>query len=253
MTDELVRALNKLGYLPVFLPRTNVEPPELYNYSRTNQRLVRRGALSQYLPTVVDLKPMEGELGDIEYKYSSSKNLEAAVSFLETALRCIGIEAVPKIDLNFTGSTQYSFAFTKMKYSSVDPARLDGLIRTLSIEGIPQEYADAGDLHIAYEYAYAQELLMSRGDRKEFADDISGKVDIYFDLGTKGAVSVASTTTISFKSTAQPAVFAYKAGRLVRENGNWVFYPEEVQTKGLGDRSPSYLPQRGVVLTVWQE
>ena len=56
MADELVRALNKLGYLPVFLPRTKVEPPELYNYARTNQRLIRRGALSAHVPKAKDLK-----------------------------------------------------------------------------------------------------------------------------------------------------------------------------------------------------
>ena len=253
MADELVRVLNKLGYVPVFLPRTGVEPPELYNYSPVNQRLVRRGELSTYLPAAKDLKPTEGDLGDIDYKYSSTKKLDAAVSFLENALKSIGIEAVPKIDLGFTGSKDYSFAFTKVKYRSVDPARLDGLIRTMSTDGIPQAYVDEGNLHVAYEYAYAQQLLMSRGDRKEFTHDISGKVDAYLDLGTKGSVAVASSTTISFKSNAQPAAFAYKAGQLVRENGAWVLYPEEVRKNGLVEQRQNYLPQRGIVLAVQLE
>jgi hypothetical protein len=73
MADQLVLALNRLGYLPVFLPRTNIAPPELYNYSRTNRRLVRYGALSAYLPAVTNLVPNEGDLAAINYKYSSSK------------------------------------------------------------------------------------------------------------------------------------------------------------------------------------
>jgi hypothetical protein len=253
MADELVRALNKLGYLPVFLPRTKVEPPELYNYARSNQRLIRRGALSAYIPKAKDLMPTEGDLGDIEYKYSSKKKLDAAVSFLENALKAIGIDSVPKIDLGFTGSNDFSFAFTKVRYRSVDPARLDGVIRTISTEGIPQEYVDAGNLHIAYEYAYAQELLMSRGDRKEFIHDISGKVGTYLDLGTKGSASIASSTTISFKSKADPAAFAYKAGQLVKEAGGWEFFPEEVKTAGLTEQRQVYVPQRGVVLTAVEE
>lgn len=249
MADQLVRSLNRLGYLPVFLPRTKIEPPELYNYAPANQRLVRRGPLSAYIPAAKDLTPSEGDLGDIEYQYSSKKKLDAAVSFLENALRAIGINSVPKIDLGFTGSNDFSFAFTKVRYRSVDPSRLDGIIRAISTEGIPPEYVDAGNLHIAYEYAYAQELLMSRGDRKEFSHDISGQVGAYLDLGTKGTASVASSATISFKSNADPAAFAYKAGRLLQENGGWVFYPEEVKTAGLTPQQRIYVPQRGIVLT----
>jgi hypothetical protein len=249
MADELVRELNRLGYLPVFLPRTNVDPPELYNYARGAAGLIRRGPLSKYAPQVKDLKFRDGSLGDIEYKYTSTKKLDAAVSFLENALRAIGIDSVPKIDLGFTGSTDFSFSFTKVTYRSVDPADLDGVIRTISTEGIPKAYVDAGNLHIAYEYAYSKELLMSRGDRKEFTHDISGKVDAYLNLGVKGSASVASSTTISFKSNADAAAFAYKAGRLQREDGAWVFYPEEIKRSGLTEEKQIYLPQRGIVLT----
>jgi hypothetical protein len=140
-----------------------------------------------------------------------------------------------------------------VRYRSVDPARLDGVIRTISTEGIPQEYVDAGNLHIAYEYAYAQELLMSRGDRKEFIHDISGKVGTYLDLGTKGSASIASSTTISFKSKADPAAFAYKAGQLVKEAGGWEFFPEEFKTAGLTEQRQVYVPQRGVVLTAVEQ
>jgi hypothetical protein len=249
--DALVRVLNDLGYQPVFLPKAGVQPPELYHYLRDQRRLVRIGELKNFLPAAAALQPVEDKLAEIRLKYTSEKKLDAAVSFLENALKCIGIDSAPKLDLGFTGSKDFSFAFTDVHYRSVDPARLAPLIADLSTAGIPKEYVEDGRLHVAYEYAYARELLMSRGDKQAFKSDISGKVGEFIDVGLKGSASVASTTTISFKSTDATAVaFAYKAGRLEREGRKWVLYPEEVSRGGLAEERQPYLPQPAVVLSV---
>jgi hypothetical protein len=251
MADALVRALNKLGYQPVFLPRSGVKPPELYSYVRDNQRLVRLGALAEALPAAADLKPSKGELGNIDLHYSSSKNLKGAVSFLQAALQCIGISAVPKIDLGFAGANEFAFALTGLHYLSVDPVRLNKLIKDLDTTGIPAEHLKEGRLHIAYEYAYASELLMSRGDKQEFNAGIDGKVGEFIDLGTKGSVALASRSTLSFKGNAGAvAAFAYKAGRLVREGGHWAFYPEEIKKGGLAETPKPFVPQPAIVLAV---
>lgn len=251
MADALVKALNKLGYQPVFLPRSGAEPPEVYHYLRKEARLVRVGELAPFLPAAATLVPTEGQLGDINYSYTSSKKVDAAVSFLEQALKCIGIDAVPKIDLGFTGAKEFSFAFTNVHYRSVDPARLYALIKDLSTAGMPAEYVEGGRLHLAYEYAYARELVMARGDRKAFDNDIRGQVGAYFDVGAKGSVSVASATTISFKNADNTSVaFAYKAGQLMQEDGHWVLYPEEVNRNGLVEEREPFVPQRAVVLSV---
>ena len=251
MADVLVKQLAQLGYQPVFLPRTGVTPPEVYNYDKANQRLVRLGELREYLPQAGNLKPTDGQLGDINYHYTSEKKLSAAMNFLDAALKCIGISAAPKLDLSFAGSKEFSFAFTDVTYLSVDPARLHQIIADMTTKGIPPSYVDAGTLHIAYEYAYATELLMSRGDKKAFAENISGKVGAFIDLGVQGSVSVASTSTISFKNAkGLSAAFAYKAGRLAREAGKWVLYPETVSKFGAVEERKPFLPQPGVVLHV---
>jgi hypothetical protein len=173
------------------------------------------------------------------------------VSFLENALKCIGVNAAPRLDLGFAGSKDFSFAFTDVTYESVDPAQLDRLIGGMATEGIPVEYVDAGHLHVAYEYAYAGELIMTRGDKQSFSGDISGKVGDFLDLGTQGSVTVASNSAISFKSAdAARAAFAYKAGRLALQAGRWAFYPEEVATRGLVEERAGYLPQPAIVLPV---
>ncbi|MET0382406.1 MAG: hypothetical protein ABW032_03185 [Burkholderiaceae bacterium] len=254
MADKLVHKLNDLGYQPVFLPRAGVAPAELWVYQRDargDSKLVRMGALSKALPAAAALEIRHGQLGDIEAHYTSQKKLGAAVGFLKDALKCIGISAVPKIDLGFTGATDFSFSFTGVRYRAVDPVDLFPIVHEIRTEGFPAEYIDDGLLHIVYEFAYADELLLSRGDKQSFEADISGKVGHYFDLGGKGSVAMAGKAAISFKGAADAqAAFAYKAGRLLRENGRWTFQPEVVLRRGLVEERRPFLPQPAVPLRV---
>ncbi|WAC49201.1 hypothetical protein OVA03_04615 [Asticcacaulis sp. SL142] len=249
--DALVRKLNELGYQPVFLPQTNIVPPELYTYSRKLRRLVRRGPLLDYFPEQTKFEMKEGKLADIAYQYTSAKGVKATTSFLENSLRCIGIEALPKLDLGFAGSNSFSFAFTDVSYRRVEVSQIDKLIQALQLGAIPQSVVNEGGIHIAYEYAYANELLMRRSDGMAFSSDVSGKVGTFIDIGTKGSVSLTSETTISFKGEpGQRAAFAYKAGFLSKEDEDsvWEFHPEETNRDEGG--AQEYVPERGVVLGV---
>src|ERR1043166_4916861 len=127
MSDALVTMLNSYGYQPVFLPRTGVVPPELYNFA--NKRLVRQGELARFFKKPVTFTPSKGRLGDLQGKVTSSKNFSAALGFLQKALQALGISGMPKIDLSFTGSKEFVFSFSEVTYQSVDPAVLDGILQ----------------------------------------------------------------------------------------------------------------------------
>ena len=248
MADALVELLNSLGYQPVFLPRTGVVPPELYNVA--NGRLVRRGPLKDYLPAAGDLVPTEGALADIAHRQTTKKQLKGAASFLERALKCIGIASAPKLDLSFTRSTELVFAFADVTYKSVDPSRLDLMLKDIATGAIPAAYVEDG-LHLAYEYIYARRLLLSRADGAGFDDDIAGKIGSFVDLGQSGSVSVDSATTISFAGRDRlPVAFAYKAGQLTLDRGTWSFYPEEVVRGAEGDAHLPFLIEPGRVLEI---
>ncbi len=230
MPDVFVNLLNKFGYQPVFLPRTGYVPPELYTFA--NHKLIRHGTLNAYMAKPFDFQTTAGELADIEGKITSSKNVGASVGFLTQALSVLGLGSLPKLDLSFTGSREFVFAFTGVKYKAVDPAVLDPVLQGMKIpDAISEEHVMNGDLHIAYEYAYATGIKMSRADGQEFSTDITGLVGTYIDLGTKVKVEVNNNTTISFvvadKNTV--AAFAYKAGRLMLRGKTWVFEPEVVR------------------------
>jgi len=199
-------------------------------------------------------------LADIEHVESSSKSLEGATSFLARALQCLGIPEAPQINLSFAGGSKLTFKFSGVTYVAVDPVKIDGILKGLDTKAIPVEYIEAGKLHIAYDYAYAQSLTMERSDGQSFETDIKGRVGEFIDLGATAKAEVKRNTVISFTSTGKErAAFAYKAGQLVKLKSGWAFKPEVVRlsaTRGpdakssaAKDRRP-FIVARGVVLAV---
>jgi len=255
--DKLVKLLNDHGYQPVFLPVTGLEPPELYNFASHPSRLVRRGPLATYIPGGT-FHVVPGQVAAIEGKQTTGKHAKAAVDFLSSALRCIGIDGAPKLDLGFTGASELIFAFTGITSRRVDVDQIDLQIQAIKTGAIPADTLSEGRLHIVYEYLYAEQLTMQRNDATHFEHDISAKVGQYLDLGSKGNIKVEGTTKVSFSTTDNnPAAFAFKAGRLTNDqDGKWGFYPEETMLAAGPDGaqvSRPYVIARGVVLEVEQQ
>jgi hypothetical protein len=184
---------------------------------------------------------------DIEHHSSTSKTQKASVSFLKKALACIGVDGSPKLDISFTGKASLTFRFTNIRVASFD--KMDNVVKEkLALDAIPPNVIEDGDLHVAYEYLYAENLIMSRDDQKAFEHDVAASLQTHIDIGTKGKVELRSSTTLSFSSTLTDRVaFACKFGQLVRRNANWYFYPEE--GKMGREQTRPFVPARGVVLS----
>jgi hypothetical protein len=254
MADALVSLLNRFGYQPIFLPRPGVVPPDVYTLERAQPggktRLVRRGALARYVRGLPALSPRSGGFPDIEHVQTSGKKGSAAASFLERALRCIGIESAPKLDLSFAGQTEMRFSLSEVTLQSVDPADLDAPLQGFKPEGISTEAIEEGWVHIAYEYAYAKRLVLERADKRELTAGVAGNLSHYIDLGLKGQFTTEGSTRIVFESSGtERAAFAYKAGYLQRAGSKWFFHPESVNLRsGEAPTQGGYVPARGVVL-----
>src|SRR5664279_5067634 len=149
-SDALVKLLNRYGYQAVFLPRTGLLPPEIYTYVKPS--LKRRGPLSDYMDTS-QLTVNQGRLSNLEGQQTGGKRLQAAVDFLRSALQLLGISSIPKVDLKFTGASEFVFSFANVTYLSVDPTKIDRLLQQLTVPlAIPDDRVESGALHIAYEY-----------------------------------------------------------------------------------------------------
>jgi hypothetical protein len=250
MADALVTLLNRAGYQPVFLPRTGLTPPELYNYGKETgkARLIRRGPLADYLPEPVDFEVIRSSLPDISHAHTSSKDLSASVSFLSRCLACLGITAVPSLDLSFAGTNQLVFAFKGVWSLRVEPSALDHMLRSLDLGAIPEEYVERGFLHVAYDYAFTPSLVVQREDRRAFSAGVDGDIGQFIQLGADAKVAVEDRSTISFNvANAHVPAFAYKSGRLVHDT-RWRFYPEETYRSGTEESSRPFVMRRGVVL-----
>jgi hypothetical protein len=249
--DALVRFLNEDGYLPVFLPRTGLIPPDVYTLGKAG-KLARNDALRRYLPKGVTLPHNEsGAMANIELHKTSSKNAKAAATFLQNALACIGVTSF-KSDLSFAGSSSFVFAFTEVTYERAPG--LDHALAKLDLGAIPDETIKGGKVHIAYEYLYAKSLRMMRSDGEAFSTNLSADaVRKLFDLGASGVVHADSASVIRFTTTGKPAAFAYKAGRLVKHKNHWELAREEIAKGSVGETKLPYLPARGVVLTARED
>jgi hypothetical protein len=229
-SDALVSLLNRSGYQAIILPRTGLVPPDLYTYVKPTLR--RRGPLSDYVDTS-DLIVNSGRLSNIEGQQTGGKRFSAAVDLLKSALEVLGIGSAPKIDLKFTGADSFVFSFANVTYLSVDPTRIDKLLKTFKVpRAIGEEAIEAGALHIAYEYVYSTTLQMRRSDNREFETNISGKVGEFIDADVGAKIDVAHNSVISFSTTdLRPAALAYRAGRLTRSRSRWTFEPEVVMRR----------------------
>jgi hypothetical protein len=252
VADALVTLLNRAGYQPVFLPRTGLTPPELYNYGKQTgkARLIRRGPFADYLPEPVKFDVIRSSLPDISHSRTSSKDLSASLDFLRRCLACLGITAVPSLDLSFAGTKRLVFAFKNVWSLRVEPSALDHALRDLDLGAIPQEYAERGFLHLAYDYVFTPSLAIQREDRREFAAGVDGDIGEFIQLGADAKVTVEDRSTITFDATTDDVpAFAYKSGRLMYDT-RWRFYPEETYRSGTEESSRPFVVRRGVVLEI---
>lgn len=190
---------------------------------------------------------------DLAHTESSRKGAHGGLAFLKDALRCIGIDSAPKLDLSFAGGRDATFGFTGVTTRGVPPASLFAALEGFDPHAIPAAQVSAGMVHIAYEYAYATTLNVRFAAGGSGAFDLTAlRIDSVIDVGAKAEVRATDATTLSFTSTSGPAAFAFKVGPLRRRRGKWEFRVTE--SLGLGataDESAQaepYLLRRGAVL-----
>ena len=252
--DALVQVLNQAGYNPILLPRTGLEPPEIYIYD--DDTLRRWGRLATAVPAgSLPDKLDEGQQSDITHSETSRKSLQAAGKFLQDALRCIGVGSAPKLDLSFAHGREVMFSFSGVTWRGLDPAEIGAALnKGFDPVGLSEDQVRLGMVHIAYDYAYAEAINMTlTTDGSATLDLQAVKIDAFIDLGGKADCAVKSRTTIAFKGKGQPAAFACKLGQVKRTKHGWTFNAKEVVGQGFApEEGPSapYLLRRGQVLIV---
>jgi hypothetical protein len=251
MIDGLVWELNQLGYQAAWLPQTGLVPPDVYNVASVagGRRLVRRGALRDYLPAVATLTVHRGRMADIDHHHTTKKKLTGAVDFLKRALGYLGVSAIPRLELGFTGGSELTISFVDVQFARVDASAIEPLLAHMQTHAIPEDVIASGRLHIAYEYLYAGSVHVARADQKAFDIDVAGRVGEFIDVGGGARVSVEQGTRLAFAGNHERAAFAYKAARLTRPAASWELETVVALRSGGQVGNAPYLPAAiGVVL-----
>lgn len=228
--DALVKVLNEYGYNPILLPRSGLEPPEIYIYDI--DRLRRWGRLASAVPPgTLPTQLYSGSASDITHKQTSRKGMSAAASFLEEALKVLGVGGAPRLDLSFTRNREVTFSFAGVTYLGLDPADIGAALRKgFDPGGLDRHDIDNGNVYIAYEYAYADSVDMTIADGVEAGIDLQAiKLEGFVDLGGKAEFAATSSTTLKFTKPGAKAVFASKVGVVQRnEQSQFTFDAVEV-------------------------
>jgi hypothetical protein len=256
MADRLVKWLSERGYQPVLLPETGMEPPDLYVFQ--DHRLRYWDKLKNYLPGRVAPPAInDSQLSDIQLVQTTQKNLAGTLSFIGNALRKLGIESGPNMDLSFAGTGELTFSLVGVTCKEVGLVEITKLVKNLKQNLLPEGYLEKGVIHIAYKYAYAQKLEMKRVDSGKFQGNITGvQVEQLMNIKTSGSVEVKNGDSLIFDSKGStPAAFAYKAARLRVAGDGFDVLPEDMKHLSGGDEkvlseSKFYLPAPEFVLKV---
>ncbi len=249
--DPLTKMLNARGLQPLAMPQTTLVAPEVWVFDNTS--LVRWGPLASFvtagsLPTPLE----ETGMPDLERAETSHKGMSAAGSFLDTALRCIGVTSAPRLDLSFAKGCNILFRFRGITTRGLAPASLGQALSSFAPGIIPSQQVAAGMVQIAYAYAYAETLDMRIATSESASLDLKAlQIDTFIDVGGKADVSASDKTTLSFRAKTQPVAFACKVGGLTKKRGKWELKVTETlgfqATANEAEATP-YLLRRGAVL-----
>ncbi|MEC4682532.1 MAG: hypothetical protein VST70_02470 [Nitrospirota bacterium] len=114
----------------------------------------------------------------------------------------------------------------------------------------PQDVED-GNLHVAYNYAYAESLEMRSDDGGEIKAKLSGgKIEDVYEVGAKADMKVKKADELIFKRKGGVRIaFAYKCGRLIRSKGSFLLHAGDVK-HFTGSMTGGYVPFPGVSVTI---
>lgn len=253
MPDQLVQFLNKHGYMPIF-GRADLLPPTLYTLEKTKRgpAMQLRGQLARYLSDEAPPRHRHHKTFDeIAATSSSAKGIGASVNFLQGVLACIGISAVPKLDLSFAGSRAFKFRLTDIDAIAVEPAAVEKILAHINLDTIPPDLLNDGKTFIAYEYLAASTVTMERGDGTAFTTDIEGHIGEFIQADARVNVNVVHKSKVTFRGQdGTRAAFAAKFARITLQDGKRYLVLDDAFASDTGMTRTPVVPQLNAALPV---
>jgi hypothetical protein len=249
-TEKLIRFFNEKGYQPILFARTDLTPPDVYDFR--DGAFERLGPLVSFLKSGAAIpKPTLAKSTDFERVDTSAYAGKVSFSFFKNLLELFGLGSA-EARSEIAADTDSTYRFNNVAIASVSVIDIE---RALSLlDDRFKAEAKSGSMHVAYEYIYAGKVQMSRGGHNDTEVDLSADLPQVTKVSATASKVRTDSSSSDYKSSTQPVVIAFKVGQLVRSGTDWKLRVRRSNT-GLdpisADRRP-YVYRPGEILIVQQ-
>lgn len=224
--DQLTRELQSKGYSVVRLPRSGIEPLDVYGIQgKQRQALGRVQDLWRTAPLQKGIDVSTGAVSDLSVSETDSMRLSLAFDLLAAALRSFAWNA-PKARMAYERAARLKIVFNQPTFRRANMLQLGGYLNDADLHvGSPIIeaffFSGSADAIVLTEVLQATSITVEAEDRQ------GGEVDL--DVGLLERLSNGALNTKADKSRlgvvtytgATPVTFAFKAIRLLIEDGTW--------------------------------
>lgn len=217
--EALLRFFNERGYQLALLARTDLTPPDVYDFREGSYE--RLGPLAHFLTSNAPIpEPALANAIDFEKVANTEHTAQISFSFFKNLLERFGLgsaEGQGKIATN----AESTYCFKDVTIASVSVIDVEGALRAGLANDHVASQVKSGSIHIAYEYIYAGKVQISRGHHDDMAVGLSANIPQVAKGSATSSHLGKNTSLISYQNSVKPVVIAFKVGQLVKSGTEW--------------------------------
>jgi hypothetical protein len=235
--DEFIAYLNRYGYHPIIVARAGLLPPSIYQRSRDDSFQFSCQLQDVLLSNSTDLKAEAAPAVSFTSQLATKKGGQASVGLLAGMLKAVGVHATPQIDAGASSQDGIHIKFGKTEIRTVPPGRIVDALDDLDLKKFERIWRP-DKTHIAYEFLYAHEVNVGRGDSSKgnvrLGTNVAGVATFRAELDAQKMQG----ENISYADKKHPVAVGFKLGMVTYDGTRYNFEHEE--PSGMG-----FLPNEG--------
>lgn len=250
-TDRLFDFFSERGYQPILLARSGLLPPDLYCLA--DSRFERLGPLRKFVSPEAKFSVSSPEPAvDLEAVQTDNRKIDVEAKFFKKLLQLLGVAGSADVMADVSNSVDAEYLFKNVTVRSVAvPDIIDAIAKGLRTNYLDKTALSDGSYHVAYEYLYAEQVDIVAGAHAGTKVELDANVSAVAGVSGGFASSGKGSERDAYSGHPEPAAVAFKAGPIVRHNGQWALRTISTHSAGFDPDGPvDYLFDRGNFLTI---
>jgi len=223
LTDEVIKYLNNIGYMPIVVPRSGIVPPTVYRHEEDTY--IRIADLNDWLDARPELQALLStkpeSAVDLGNELNDRKAGKASIS-LFAQISAIFSAGAPNVEAAGEAGGEVQIMYDDCTTRVVVPDKVEKALAGVK----PEQFGPAlgeGKVHIAYEYLYASKVKASVKSNAGGSASASAAI-----AGVGKAEATASanrgaseTMTWEGKAGQEPVAIAFKVAQVKLVGGHY--------------------------------